>query len=58
MSNGANRAPQEIRILLAVLPETNCQGFFHQKMKALQRKNISATELYAFLLLFCWHKQN
>lgn len=26
MSNGARRAPQEIRMDFAVLPETNCQG--------------------------------
>ena len=30
MSNGANLAPQLIKILLAVLPETKSQGLFHQ----------------------------
>jgi len=29
MSNGASRAPQEMRMDLAVLPETDCQGLFH-----------------------------
>ena len=33
ISNGASLAPQETRILLAVLPETNCQGLFHQIQK-------------------------
>ena len=30
MSKGASRAPQEMRIDFAVLPETNCQGLFNQ----------------------------
>jgi len=30
MSKGASLAPQEIRIDLAVLPETKCQGLFNQ----------------------------
>ena len=30
MSNGARRAPQEIKMLFAVLPETKSQGLFHQ----------------------------
>ena len=30
MSNTARRAPQEIRIDLAVFPETKSQGLFHQ----------------------------
>ena len=30
LSKGASRAPQEIRIDLAVLPETKSQGLFHQ----------------------------
>ena len=38
MSNGANLAPQEIRIDLAVLPETNCQGLFNQIHKNLQKR--------------------
>ena len=28
MSNGARRAPQEIKMLLAVLPDASCQGLF------------------------------
>ena len=34
MSNGANRAAQEIKIDFNVLPETNCQGLFNQKNQA------------------------
>jgi hypothetical protein len=30
MSKGASLAPQEIKIDLAVLPETKSQGLFHQ----------------------------
>jgi hypothetical protein len=30
MSKGASRAPQEIKMLFAVLPETKSQGLFHQ----------------------------
>ena len=33
MSNGARRAPQEIKMLFAVLPDTNCQGLFYQIQK-------------------------
>jgi len=33
ISNGASLAPQETRILLAVLPETKSQGLFHQIQK-------------------------
>ena len=33
ISNGVSLAPQETRILLAVLPETTCQGLFHQIQK-------------------------
>jgi len=33
MSIGANLAPQLIKILLAVLPETKSQGLFHQIQK-------------------------
>jgi hypothetical protein len=33
ISKGASLAPQEIKMLLAVLPETNCQGLFHQIQK-------------------------
>jgi hypothetical protein len=31
MSNGANLAPQLIRIDFAVFPETSCQGLFIKK---------------------------
>ena len=30
ISKGASLAPQEIKMLLAVLPETKSQGLFHQ----------------------------
>ena len=30
MSKGASLAPQEINMLLAVFPETSCQGLFNQ----------------------------
>jgi len=33
ISKGARRAPQEILIDLAVLPETKSQGLFHQIQK-------------------------
>ena len=33
MSNTARRAPQEIRIDVAVFPETKSQGLFHQIQK-------------------------
>jgi hypothetical protein len=33
MSKGASRAPQEIKMLFAVLPETKSQGLFHQIQK-------------------------
>jgi len=38
ISKGARRAPQEILIDLAVLPETNCQGLFHQIHKKSTKK--------------------
>jgi hypothetical protein len=38
MSKGASRAPQEIKMLFAVLPETNCQGLFHQIHKKSTKK--------------------
>ena len=38
MSKGASREPQEIRIDLAVLPETNCQGLFNQIHKKSTKK--------------------
>jgi len=33
MSKGESLAPQEIKIDLAVLPETKCQGLFNQVHK-------------------------
>jgi len=33
ISKGARRAPQEILIDLAVLPDANCQGLFYQIQK-------------------------
>jgi len=38
MSKGASRAPQEIKMLFAVLPETNCQGLFNQIHKKSTKK--------------------
>ena len=38
MSKGASLAPQEIKMLFAVLPETNCQGLFNQIHKNLQKR--------------------
>ena len=38
MSKGARRAPQEMRMDFAVLPETNCQGLFNQIHKNLQKR--------------------
>jgi len=50
ISNGASLAPQEIRILLAVLPETNCQGLFnqiHKKATKKCQKQILAPDTFA-----------
>jgi hypothetical protein len=38
MSKGASRAPQEIKMLFAVLPETSCQGLFNQIHKKATKK--------------------
>jgi len=38
MSKGASLAPQEINMLLAVFPETNCQGLFNQIHKKSTKK--------------------
>ena len=38
ISNTARRAPQKIKIDLAVLPETNCQGLFNQIHKKATKK--------------------
>ena len=40
ISNGASLAPQEISMLLAVLPETNCQGLFNQIHKKGARSTV------------------
>ena len=40
MSKGASRAPQEIKMLFAVLPETNCQGLFNQIHKKGARSTV------------------
>lgn len=42
MSNGASLAPQLIKIDLAVLPETNCQGLFNQIHKKSTKKVLEA----------------
>ena len=38
MSKGASLAPQEIRMDFAVLPETSCQGLFHQIHKKSKKR--------------------
>jgi len=38
MSKGASLEAQEIRIDLAVFPETDCQGFFNQIHKKSTKK--------------------
>ena len=40
ISKGASLAPQEIKMLLAVLPETNCQGLFNQIHKKGARSTV------------------
>jgi len=50
MSKGASLAPQEIKIDLAVLPETNCQGLFnqiHKKATKKCQKQILAPDTFA-----------
>ena len=47
MSKGARREPQEIKMLFAVLPETNCQGFFNQK---ISNSIIYCTMLVAYVI--------
>ena len=50
LSKGASRAPQEIRMDLAVLPETNCQGLFnqiHKKATKKCQKQILAPDTFA-----------
>ncbi|RHQ54981.1 hypothetical protein DWY36_16825 [Firmicutes bacterium AF25-13AC] len=43
ISKGARRAPQEIRIDFAVLPETSCQGLFNQIHKKIYKKGARST---------------
>jgi len=38
MSNGANLAPHEIKILLAVLPVALCQGLFYHLYRKVTAK--------------------
>ncbi|OUN06756.1 hypothetical protein B5G40_15980 [Flavonifractor sp. An9] len=47
MSNTARRAPQEIRMDFAVLPETSCQGLFNQIHRKATKKVPGST----FMLL-------
>jgi hypothetical protein len=50
MSKGERRAPQEIRMDFAVLPETNCQGLFnqiHKKATKKCQKQILAPDTFA-----------
>ena len=47
LSNGANLAPQEIRIDLAVLPETSCQGLF---IKKISNSIICCTMLVVYVI--------
>jgi len=46
MSKGANLAAQEIRIDLAVLPQTKCQGLFNQYINSQwkSRRDVFKTE--------------
>ena len=51
MSKGASLAPQEIKMLFAVLPETRCQGLFntvHRIFKISTRQKPEALQLPAF----------
>ena len=50
LSKEASLAPQEIKMLLAVLPETNCQGLFnqiHKKATKKCQKQILAPDTFA-----------
>ena len=50
MSKGASLAPQEIKMLFAVLPETTCQGLFstvHRIFKKSTRQKPGAQRLPA-----------
>src|SRR5699024_6748567 len=53
MSKGASLAPQEISMLFAVLPETNCQGLFNQVHKKSTKK---APGTHLRLLALCVEK--
>jgi len=47
MSNGASLAPQLIKIDLAVLPETSCQGLF---IKKISNSIICCTMLVVYVI--------
>lgn len=54
MSNGASRAPQEIRMDLAVLPVAACQGNFNQTLKnaKIKRAKLNFCKLSLALTYF------
>ncbi|CBK82244.1 hypothetical protein CCU_03720 [Coprococcus sp. ART55/1] len=55
MSNGASLAPQETRILLAVLPETKCQRLFSTHTFHCMKKatvDFSTMAIKSFLFTF------
>ena len=47
MSKGESRAPQEIRMDFAVLPETSCQGLF---IKKISNSIICCTMLVVYVI--------
>ena len=51
MSKGASREPQEIRILLAVLPETKSQGLFYLKAAHICRTSFFNIRLILSLMV-------
>jgi hypothetical protein len=55
ISKGASLAPQEIKMLLAVLPETKSQGLFHQIQKKSHFADFLTEQTLDFVLhrLFC-----
>jgi len=55
MSKGARRAPQEIKMLLAVLPETKCQRLFSTHTFHCMKKatvDFSTMAIKSFLFTF------
>lgn len=55
MSNGARRAPQEIKMLFAVLPETKCQRLFSTHTFHCMKKatvDFSTMAIKSFLFTF------